>query len=144
MFQDPDANVWQHLACWQASPAVVLAASGPVMWPRLRMGPCDKAQFFENMVSTMALTRKQCTARRGPRLLGRGLRALALMELLACSAQPVLCFRAGVSCKLTFLRCESRRCLEAWSSLKEKHKSLEMLRSNPAPQRHPFGTGSAW
>lgn len=35
LFQGPDANVRQHLACWQALPAVVLAASGPVMWPSL-------------------------------------------------------------------------------------------------------------
>lgn len=51
-------------------------------------GLVTKRSFFENMVSTMVLTRKQCTARRGPGLLGRGLWALALMELLACSAQP--------------------------------------------------------
>lgn len=30
--------MWQHLAYWQASPAVVLAASRPVMWLSLLMG----------------------------------------------------------------------------------------------------------
>lgn len=107
-------------------------------------GLVTKQSFFENMVSTMVPTRKQCAAWRGPGLLGRGTVGSGFDGAPGLfSRAPTLCFRAGFSCKLTFLRCECRRCLKAWSSLKEKHKSLKMLRSNPAPQRHPFGTGSA-
>lgn len=52
-------------------------------------GLVTKQSFFENMVSTMVLTRKQCAAQRGPGSLGRALWALALMVLPACSAEPL-------------------------------------------------------
>lgn len=38
LFQTPDANMWRHLAHWQASQTVVLAALEPVMWLILLLG----------------------------------------------------------------------------------------------------------
>lgn len=38
LFQTPDANMWWHLAHWQALQTVVLAALEPVMWLILLLG----------------------------------------------------------------------------------------------------------
>lgn len=80
LFQDPDANMWPHLAYWQASPAVVLAAARPVMWPSLLMGVLS-----QNRVSLRMWFRPRSPPARAHRSGrtgvpgGRGLQAAALM-----------------------------------------------------------------